>query len=164
MQVIAMGRLGMREFDLGSDADIVFFLDDGAAADHDRWTQVAERLIEIISTYTREGFIFAVDTRLRPMGRDGELVQIASRYKRYFEEIAEPWEAVTYMKARTVAGNIPVVPTRSTNCRISVGIAGEWIRNSPACWSKCGNASNGSRVLLTRSNPAPEAITILISS
>ena len=107
MQVIAMGRLGMREFDLGSDADIVFFLDDAAAGDHDRWTQVAEQLIEIISSYTREGFIFAVDTRLRPMGRDGELVQIASRYKRYFAEVAEPWEAITYMKARTVAGNIP---------------------------------------------------------
>lgn len=106
MQVIAMGRLGMREFDLGSDVDIVFILDD-AASDERRWTQVAERIIEITSSYTREGFIFAADARLRPMGRDGELVQAESRYKKYFAEVAEAWEALTYMKARAVAGNIP---------------------------------------------------------
>ncbi len=107
MQVIAMGRLGMREFDLGSDADIVFILDDAAFGERTRWTQVAERIIEITSSYTREGFIFAADARLRPMGRSGELVQIESRYKKYFAEVAEAWEAITYMKARAVAGNIP---------------------------------------------------------
>lgn len=114
MQVVAMGRLGMREFDLGSDADIVFVLDDAASDKRTRWTQVAERIIEITSSYTREGFIFAADARLRPMGRSGELVQIESRYKKYFAEVAEAWEAITYMKARVVAGNI-LRGTRSLN-------------------------------------------------
>ena len=107
MHVVALGRLGIGEFDLGSDADLVFVLDDDASAERHRWTQVTEQLIEITSSYTREGFIFAVDPRLRPMGRDGELVQVASRYKRYHAEVAEAWEAITYMKARTIAGDIP---------------------------------------------------------
>lgn len=106
MQVIAMGRLGMREFDLGSDTDIVFILDDAASDERTRWTEVAKRIIEITSSYTREGFMFAADTRLRPMGRSGELVQVESRYKKYFAEDAEAWEAITYMKARAVAGHI----------------------------------------------------------
>ena len=106
MQVVAMGRLGMKEFDLGSDADLVFILDDAASDEHGRWTQVAERIIEITSSYTREGFIFAADARLRPMGRSGELVQPESRYRQYFAETAEAWEAIAYMKARAVAGDI----------------------------------------------------------
>ncbi|MDA1316045.1 MAG: glutamine-synthetase adenylyltransferase [Acidobacteria bacterium] len=106
MQIVALGRLGIGEFDLGSDADLVFVLDDEALDERLRWRRVAEQLIEITSSYTREGFIFAVDPRLRPLGRDGELVQTESRYKQYHAETAEAWEAITYMKARTIAGDI----------------------------------------------------------
>ena len=55
--------------------------------------QVVERLIKITSSYTREGMIFAVDARLRPLGRDGELVQSESQYTSYFADAAEAWEA-----------------------------------------------------------------------
>ena len=34
MMVIALGRLGMREFDLASDADLVFVIPDADAAEH----------------------------------------------------------------------------------------------------------------------------------
>jgi glutamate-ammonia-ligase adenylyltransferase len=106
LSVIALGRLGMREFDLASDADLIFFIPDEERPQHLHWLQVVERLIEITSSYTREGLIFTVDTRLRPMGRDGELVQTESYYNSYFASQAEAWEAITYMKARTIAGNI----------------------------------------------------------
>ena len=106
LHVIAMGRLGMREFDLGSDADLVFALPDDAVPEKPFWTSVVERLINVISSYTREGIMFTVDTRLRPMGRDGELVQTESSFKRYFAERAEAWEGIAYMKARAVAGDL----------------------------------------------------------
>lgn len=106
MMVIALGRLGMREFDLGSDADLVFVLPDADRSEHAFWTRVAAKLIERLSTYTREGSMFAVDTRLRPDGREGELVQLESTYKEYFAERAEAWEGITYMKSRAVAGNV----------------------------------------------------------
>jgi glutamate-ammonia-ligase adenylyltransferase len=106
MSVIALGRLGMREFDLASDADLIFVIPDAEKPRWRRWLQVAERLIEIASSYTREGLIFTVDTRLRPMGRDGELVQTESHYKDYFASRAEAWEGITYMKARTIAGDL----------------------------------------------------------
>ena len=106
MMVIALGRLGMREFDLASDADLNFVIPEADSIEIIFWTRVAERMIDILDAYTGEGAMFAVDTRLRPAGREGALVQTDSAYLRYFESQAGAWEGIAYMKARTVAGNI----------------------------------------------------------
>jgi [glutamine synthetase] adenylyltransferase / [glutamine synthetase]-adenylyl-L-tyrosine phosphorylase len=106
MMVIALGRLGMLEFDLASDADLVFVIPDGDSEETLFWTSVAERMISVISAYTGDGVVFTIDTRLRPNGRSGALVQTEGAYKDYFAHHAEAWEGITYMKARAVAGNI----------------------------------------------------------
>jgi len=105
MWVIALGRLGMRELDLASDADLVFVLADTDAAELEFWTHVAERLVEMITAYTGSGVLFAVDTRLRPNGSSGALVQSESAVMEYFSHAAEAWEGITYMKSRAVAGD-----------------------------------------------------------
>jgi glutamate-ammonia-ligase adenylyltransferase len=102
--VIALGRLGMREFDLASDADLVFVLSDSESRRMEQWTRVAGRLIDLVTAYTGDGVLFAVDTRLRPNGGDGPLVQTESAVKDYFTRTAEAWEGITYMKSRAVAG------------------------------------------------------------
>jgi glutamate-ammonia-ligase adenylyltransferase len=105
LMVIALGRLGMREFDLASDADLVFALPD---ADHEEqmfWTRVASRMIDLITAYTGSGLMFSVDTRLRPNGSAGALVQSEASFKEYFAKNAEAWEGIAYMKARAVAGD-----------------------------------------------------------
>ncbi|MCZ2151724.1 MAG: glutamine-synthetase adenylyltransferase [Bryobacterales bacterium] len=106
MMVIALGRLGMREFDLGSDADLVFVIPDEDGPEHQFWTRVAAKMIDRISAYTREGFMFAIDTRLRPNGREGELVQLEGAYKDYFAQRAEAWEGIAFLKSRSVTGNV----------------------------------------------------------
>jgi glutamate-ammonia-ligase adenylyltransferase len=106
MMVISLGRLGMREFDLGSDADVNFVIPDDAAGEQVYWTGVAERIIQTLSSYTGEGVMFAIDTRLKPNGRAGDLVQTEGAYKAYFAEKAEAWEGIAYMKSRALAGNI----------------------------------------------------------
>jgi glutamate-ammonia-ligase adenylyltransferase len=105
MYVIALGRLGMREFDLASDADLVFVLAEPDAAEIRFWTRVAERIIDLLTAYTGEGVVFAVDTRLRPNGSGGPLVQTETAVRDYFERAAEAWEGITYMKSRVVAGD-----------------------------------------------------------
>ena len=110
MMVIALGRLGMREFDLASDADLCFVIPDRDSSEHAFWTGVAERMIDAMSAYTGDGVIFTVDTRLRPNGREGDLVQTEGAYQDYFAKHAEAWEGITYMKSRAVCGN----PERST--------------------------------------------------
>ena len=105
MSIIALGRLGMREFDLASDADLVFVLPDADSAEMRFWTRVAGRLIDLVTAYTGGGVLFAVDTRLRPNGSGGSLVQTESAVKDYFASAAAAWEGITYMKSRAVAGD-----------------------------------------------------------
>jgi glutamate-ammonia-ligase adenylyltransferase len=111
MMAIALGRLGMREFDLASDADLVFVLPDEDHEQQHFWTRVANRMIDLLTAYTSSGLMFAVDTRLRPNGGGGALVQSESSYKEYFAKNAEAWEGIAYMKSRAVAGNLE----RATN-------------------------------------------------
>jgi [glutamine synthetase] adenylyltransferase / [glutamine synthetase]-adenylyl-L-tyrosine phosphorylase len=96
----------MREFDLASDADLVFVVPDADFEEHVFWTRVAERIVDLITAYTRTGVMFTVDTRLRPNGGAGALVQSEAAYKEYFDKHAEAWEGIAYMKARAVAGDI----------------------------------------------------------
>jgi glutamate-ammonia-ligase adenylyltransferase len=105
MMVVALGRLGMREFDLASDADLLFIIPDSETHRQRFWTRVAEHLIDILTSYTGDGTILSLDTRLRPNGREGVLVQTESAYVEYFSSKAEAWEGIAYMKARGVAGD-----------------------------------------------------------
>lgn len=105
MMVVALGRLGMKELDLASDADLIFVLPDEDLPELAFWTRVAERIVTLLGSYTGDGTMFAVDTRLCPNGRGGALVQSESAYKDYFAANAQAWEGMAYMKARAVAGD-----------------------------------------------------------
>src|SRR5208283_3172640 len=104
--VMGLGRLGAREFDLLSDADVLFVCDERAAAgESEGMRRVAEHLMEALTAYTRDGTVFPVDARLRPHGREGELIVTPTQLATYFEDEANPWEALTYLKLRKVAGD-----------------------------------------------------------
>jgi [glutamine synthetase] adenylyltransferase / [glutamine synthetase]-adenylyl-L-tyrosine phosphorylase len=104
--VMAVGRLGSREFDLLSDADLLFVADETCDRGHAR--RAAERIVESLTAYTRDGTVFPVDTRLRPQGREGELVTTPARLASYFQRDAQPWEAITFLRLRLAAGEIAV--------------------------------------------------------
>jgi glutamate-ammonia-ligase adenylyltransferase len=101
--VMGLGRLGAREFDLLSDADVLFVCDESCNKEDVR--RVAERLMEALTAYTRDGTVFPVDARLRPHGREGELIVTPAQMAAYFKDEAQPWEALTYLKLRYVAGD-----------------------------------------------------------
>jgi glutamate-ammonia-ligase adenylyltransferase len=102
LAVFALGRLGSDEFDIASDADLLFLR---AAETHEEQARSkAEKLMHALAAYTKEGTIFAVDARLRPRGSEGELVVTPAQLQKYLVEEAQPWEALTYSKLRFVAG------------------------------------------------------------
>src|SRR5271166_6547214 len=101
--VMALGRLGSNEFDLLSDADVLFVTDDAHGREDAR--RAAERIMGGLTAYTREGTIFPVDARLRPGGREGDLVTTPARLSHYFARDAKAWEAITYLRLRYVAGD-----------------------------------------------------------
>ena len=108
LAVFALGRLGADEFDIASDADLLFIR--APEADEEEARIDAERLVNVLSAYTKEGSIFAVDARLRPRGGEGELVVSAGQVEKYLAEEAQPWEALTYSKLKFVAGRKDLGP------------------------------------------------------
>ena len=104
LAVLALGRLGTYEFDIASDADLIFVRPDDL--DPVLAARIAEQTVDILSAYTQEGTVFPVDTRLRPLGEDGDLVCTLSALRAYFSERGEarPWEALSFSKIRPIAG------------------------------------------------------------
>lgn len=100
--VLALGRLGLGELDLLSDLDLVFV---ALPQEREAATRLAAKLIEVLTAHTQQGSLYPVDTRLRPGGGEGELVQTPESLAEYFGRRAGLWEAVSYLKARPVAGD-----------------------------------------------------------
>ena len=103
LAVCALGRLGSREFDLLSDADLLFLGDES----HERPSLIrkAEQIMQVLAAYTQDGMVFPVDARLRPRGAEGELVITPAHLQRYCRDEAQPWEALTYTKLRFLVGD-----------------------------------------------------------
>lgn len=108
--VFALGRLATNELDVGSDLDLSFFCDYSYFKNRDAVravaTRLAETMVSIVTSYTREGPLYNTDLRLRPSGKEGELVQDAGYLLDYLGRAAETWEHVAYLKMRPVAGNL----------------------------------------------------------
>lgn len=101
--VMALGRLGTSEFDLLSDADVLFVCEDHSS--RAALGRTAELMMEALTAYTREGSLFPIDARLRPHGREGELIVTPAQLEIYFKDKAKAWEALTYLKLRHIAGD-----------------------------------------------------------
>ena len=107
LAVLALGRLGSGEMDIGSDVDLVFVADELLSSEsREPWRRLAERFVHVAGSHTREGLLFPVDTRLRPRGGEGEILQSVGYLRGYFHTEAEPWEAAAFLKARPIAGNL----------------------------------------------------------
>ena len=102
LAVMAVGRLGSAEFDVLSDADLLFVCEEGE--DRLALGKAVERMVQALAAYTQDGMVFSVDTRLRPRGGEGELLMTPVQLASYCEQEAQPWEALMYTKLRFLAG------------------------------------------------------------
>jgi glutamate-ammonia-ligase adenylyltransferase len=107
LAVLGLGRLGYREMDYSSDVDLVFVCRAGGRSPREgRFARVwCERIVELLSSLSRDGQLYRVDLRLRPSGGEGELVTTESGLQDYFRDAAEVWEMQSFLKARPVAGD-----------------------------------------------------------
>jgi glutamate-ammonia-ligase adenylyltransferase len=104
--VLALGKLGAEEMTFGSDLDLVLIYDDAGDAASDlrlHAQRMSQRLISALTLLTREGRLFAVDTRLRPGGADGPLAVSLQAFDDYFTNSAWTYEHMALTKARVIA-------------------------------------------------------------
>jgi glutamate-ammonia-ligase adenylyltransferase len=118
---VGMGKGGADELNVSSDLDLVFvFREEGVTSGiqpngqparrgsldtSDFFTRVARRASAILSENTADGFVFRVDTRLRPNGDSGPLVVSLSMLEEYFYSQGREWERFAWLKARVIAAS-----------------------------------------------------------
>ncbi|WP_319804051.1 bifunctional [glutamate--ammonia ligase]-adenylyl-L-tyrosine phosphorylase/[glutamate--ammonia-ligase] adenylyltransferase [Candidatus Nitrosacidococcus sp. I8] len=112
MIVLAMGKLGGGELNLSSDIDLIFvYPEEGETqgekkniSNEEYFTRLARSLIRVLSYLTPEGFVFRVDTRLRPDGDSGPLVSSFDAIENYYQYQGRDWERYAMVKMRAVVG------------------------------------------------------------
>jgi glutamate-ammonia-ligase adenylyltransferase len=110
--VIGMGKLGGGELNVSSDIDLVFiYPEEGetsgprSISNHEYFDRLARKLIAAIGAMTGDGYVFRVDTRLRPYGEGGPLAMSFAMLENYFITQGREWERYAWIKARVVCGN-----------------------------------------------------------
>jgi len=107
MVVIALGKLGGRELGYHSDLDLLFLYSSAGehGANHEYFARIAQKLISHLTLPLREGFLYRIDTRLRPSGNHGPLVISFDALDDYHAREARLWERQALLRARPVAGD-----------------------------------------------------------
>ncbi|MGD9366153.1 MAG: bifunctional [glutamate--ammonia ligase]-adenylyl-L-tyrosine phosphorylase/[glutamate--ammonia-ligase] adenylyltransferase, partial [Desulfobacteraceae bacterium] len=111
--VLGMGKLGAHELNFSSDVDLIFtYPKEGhtvngtkTTSNEDFFIRLSRKLMKTIGAPTAEGFVFRVDTRLRPFGESGPIALSFSRMEEYYETHGREWERYALIKARVVAGD-----------------------------------------------------------
>ena len=114
LAVVAMGKLGARELNYGSDIDVVL---------------VGEGDPQPVLDAARQAW--RMDLALRPRAVSGPLVRSLASYQAYWDRWAQTWEFQALLKARAAAGDAELgasirqeaaeagagaVPSAPTNC------------------------------------------------
>ena len=106
-----LGRLASGGVDYGSDLDILITYDSlvpspiKSMTQDQAYSRLAELMIAALSSITREGYLYRIDLRLRPHGKNGPLVTSSDGFLDYLREESAPWEWLAYVKLRTVGGD-----------------------------------------------------------
>jgi glutamate-ammonia-ligase adenylyltransferase len=110
--VLGMGKLGGGELNFSSDIDLIYAYPqdgqcDGARAldNSEFFLRHCRKLSALLAERTADGFVFRVDTRLRPFGAAGALALSADAMEDYYQTHGREWERYALIKARPVAGD-----------------------------------------------------------
>jgi len=112
--IVAYGKFGGIELGYGSDLDLVFLHDSAGEVQRTSGPKVVDngvffmrlvqRLVHLLTVHSAAGRLYEVDTRLRPSGKGGLLVQGLEGFGEYQRSEAWTWEHQALLRARVVAG------------------------------------------------------------
>ncbi len=117
MAIIGYGKAGGLELAYGSDLDMVFLcpayiqgMTDGGRPINNNvfYVRVGQRIIHMLTSFTRFGVLYTADMRLRPQGDKGPLVATIPAFERYQSSEAWTWEHQALIRARFLAGDVSI--------------------------------------------------------
>ena len=126
LSVLALGRLASGGVDYGSDLDIAIVYDSlvsspiASLTQDEAYARLVELMIAALSSVTREGYLYRVDLRLRPNGKNGPLVTSSEGFLDYVKQYSAIWEWLAYVKLRAVAGDLELGKMIETHARHAI--------------------------------------------
>jgi glutamate-ammonia-ligase adenylyltransferase len=107
--ITALGKLGGNELNYSSDVDLIIFFDDNSKINNKEYQEILTEaiyfFIENSTSHTSSGYIYRVDLRLRPDGRNSPLCRTLYDYLIYYESKGEDWERQMLLKASFAGGS-----------------------------------------------------------
>jgi glutamate-ammonia-ligase adenylyltransferase len=76
-----------------------------AISNDEFFTRLGRRLVRALGQVTADGFVFRIDTNLRPFGESGPLAMSFAALEGYYQNQGREWERYAWIKARVVAGD-----------------------------------------------------------
>lgn len=112
--VLGLGKLGGEELNFSSDVDLIYVythVDDAMSGPQERapldwFMRLGQEFARLVSTETADGFLYRIDLDLRPEGDAGPPAISDTVLADHYENAADHWEKVAFMKARPVAGDL----------------------------------------------------------
>lgn len=125
LALLALGKLGGRGLDFGSDLDLVISYFDPAAKIADLtpqefYSRAVELFTNALSSMTRDGSLYRVDLRLRPYGSKGMTAVSIDSFLRYITDSAAIWELLAFVKLRFAGGDSSIGETLEQEIRRSI--------------------------------------------
>jgi [glutamine synthetase] adenylyltransferase / [glutamine synthetase]-adenylyl-L-tyrosine phosphorylase len=109
--ILGMGKMGGHELNYHSDLDIIYIYDGQGMTDGEKsitnreyFAKLGQKIIMVLTTQTREGYVYKIDTRLRPSGNAGPLVTSLESFQSYHGSESQIWERQALTKARVTYG------------------------------------------------------------
>jgi glutamate-ammonia-ligase adenylyltransferase len=124
--VLALGRLASGGVDYASDLDIIILYDSlvgspiSSLTRDEAYARLCELMMAALSSVTREGYLYRVDLRLRPDGKNGPLVSSSESFLEYLKQRSAVWEWLAYVKLRAVAGDLELGRMIETHARHAI--------------------------------------------
>jgi glutamate-ammonia-ligase adenylyltransferase len=116
--VLGLGKFGARELNFCSDLDLIYLYEgDGHCRRDGRpvtttsaefQARLAQDLTAQLHQRTPDGFLYNIDLRLRPEGESGPIVRSLDAAEHYYYTAGQTWERLALVKARAVAGHVPL--------------------------------------------------------
>jgi glutamate-ammonia-ligase adenylyltransferase len=107
--ITALGKLGGYELNYSSDVDLIIFFNENSKIKNKEYYEILTEaiflFIENATSYTSSGYIYRVDLRLRPDGRNSPLCRTLNDYLIYYESKGEDWERQMLLKASFAGGS-----------------------------------------------------------
>ncbi len=126
LSVLAIGRLASGGVDYGSDLDVILVYDSLVSSPvasliaDEAYARLCELMLTTLSSVTRDGYLYRVDLRLRPDGKNGPLVISSESFLEYVRQRSAVWEWLAYVKLRAVAGDLELGRMIETHARHAI--------------------------------------------